>query len=118
MPSPALLFAIAVLFVGEGINIWAELLSAKLPGTFSLLEPRNLFLFGMVILGCSFLLFGYSLGYQSTKNIWIITAASVVGILITEPILAYLFFHQLPEKGSLVGLILGAIGLIATLVWV
>ncbi len=117
MPNLVLLFAIAILFVGEGINIWAEMISARLPAS-SLFEPGHLFLFGMVIVGCSFLLFGYSLGYQSTKNIWIITAASVVGILIVEPVLAYLFFHQLPVKGSLVGLLLGAAGLIATIVWI
>ena len=108
----------ALLIVGEGINIWAEMLSAKLPGAHSLLEPRNLFLFAMVIIGCSFLLFGYSTGFQASKNIWTVTVSSVVAILVTEPFLAYFFFHQLPEKGALLGLVLGAIGFIATVTWV
>ncbi|MDD2657454.1 MAG: hypothetical protein PHD04_02195 [Candidatus Pacebacteria bacterium] len=112
------LFAFALLVVGEGINILAEMFSAKLPSVSSLLELKNLFLFGMVIIGCSFLLFGYAVGYQASKSIWTVTVASVVAILLVEPLLAYYFFHQLPEKGALVGIVLGAIGFIATVVWV
>jgi len=112
------LLSFGLLIVGEGINIWAEMLSAKLPGAQSLFEYKNLPLFAMVIIGCSFLLFGYSVGFQASKSIWTVTVASVVAILIIEPFLAYAFFHQLPEKGALVGLILGAIGFIATITWV
>jgi hypothetical protein len=72
----------------------------------------------MVILGCSFLLFGYTIGYQASKNIWVVSVSSVVAILLIEPILGYAFFQQLPEKGALVGAILGALGFIVTLVWV
>jgi hypothetical protein len=107
-----------LLIVGEGINIYAEMLSARLPGTAALLEYRNLFLFGMVIIGCSFLLFGYTIGFQASKNIWVVTVSSVVAILLIEPLLAYAFFGQLPQKGALVGVILGAIGFLATLIWV
>ena len=113
-----ILLSFLLLIGGEGINIWAEMLSAKLPRTFSLFESKNLYLFGMVILGCAFLLFGYSVGYSASKNIWTVTVASVVAILIVEPFLAYIFFKQLPEKGALVGLIFGALGFIATIVWV
>jgi hypothetical protein len=112
------LFSFALLVVGEGINILAEMLSAKLPGAYSLLEYKNIFLFAMVIIGCSFLLFGYVIGYQASKSIWTVTVSSVVAILIVEPFLAYAFFQQLPEKGALVGVVLGALGFIATLVWV
>ena len=112
------LFSFALLVVGEGINILAEMFSAKLPGWHSLLESRNLFLFAMVIIGCSFLLFGYAIGYGASKSIWTVTVSSVVAILLVEPFLAYAFFRQLPEKGALVGVVLGAIGFIATVVWV
>ncbi len=107
-----------LLIVGEGINVWAEMLSAKLPGVNSLFEFKNIGLFLMVIAGCSFLLFGYSVGYTASKNIWTVTVASVVAILVTEPFLAYFFFNQLPEKGALLGLVLGILGFIATIVWV
>lgn len=113
-----ILLSFALLIVGEGINIWAEMLSAKLPGVSSLLESRNLFLFGMIIIGCSFLLFGYALGFGASKNIWTVTVSSVVAILIVEPVLAYFFFNQLPQKGALVGLVFGVAGFIVTIVWV
>ena len=113
-----LLISFTLLIVGEGINVWAEMLSAKLPGASSLFEPKNLFLFGMVIVGCSFLLFAYAWGFSASQNIWAITVASIVAILVTEPFLSYFFFQQLPQKGALVGLILGIIGFIATVTWV
>lgn len=112
------LLSFALLVVGESFNILAEMFSAKLPSAQALLEYKNFFLFGMVILGCSFLLFGYAIGYGASKNIWTVTVSSVVAILIVEPFLAYFFFHQLPQKGALVGVILGALGFIATVVWV
>lgn len=112
------LLAFALLVIGESLNIFAEMFSAKLPGWQSLFEYKNLFLFVMVIAGCSFLLFGYAVGYGASKSIWTVTVASVVAILLVEPILSWIFFHQLPEKGALVGVILGAIGFIATVVWV
>lgn len=112
------LVAFTLLIIGEGINILAEMLSAKLPSAHALLEYRNLFLFGMVIVGCSFLLFGYAIGYHASKSIWTVTVSSVVAILLVEPFLAYFFFHQLPEKGALVGIIFAVLGFIATIVWV
>lgn len=83
----------------------------------SLFEPKNLFLFAMVFSGCTLLLVAYTVGYQAAKNIWVVTAASVGSILVVEPVLAWIFFHQLPERGALAGLVLGAAGLIATTVW-
>lgn len=112
------IFSFLILVVGEGLNIWAEMLSAKLPGAHSLLEYKNSVLFLMVFAGCSFLLLGYSVGYGVSKDIWTVTVASVVAILVVEPVLAYFFFNQLPQKGALIGLILGFIGFIATIVWV
>ncbi len=113
----ALVFALGILIVAEVLNILAEMFAAQLPGVASLFERQNLFLFGMVFAGCSLLLVGYSMGYGAAKNIWVVTAMSVGGILVVEPILAWTFFHQLPEKGAIVGLVLGAIGLIATVAW-
>lgn len=72
----------------------------------------------MVFVGCSFLLVGHSIGYSSSKTIWTVTVSSIVAILIVEPVFAYFFFNQLPQKGALAGLILVAIGFIATIVWV
>jgi hypothetical protein len=39
---------------------------------------------------------------------------SITSILIIEPLIAYLVLKQLPTKGALIGLILGALGFAAT----
>lgn len=111
-----LFISIGLLIIGEGLNVLAELYAAKIPPT-SLFKPESLILFVMVFFGCSFLLLGYSVGFSVSKNIWIVTASSIAAILIVEPALAYMFFQQLPEKGALLGLILGATGLVATVAW-
>lgn len=111
------LLAAGILLVAETLNILAEMWAAGLPSTSSLFELKNLYLFVMVLVGCSLLLVGYSVAYHTTKNIWVATVGSIGGILIMEPFLAYTLFHQLPERGSLVGFVLGAIGLIVTVTW-
>ncbi|MNR48219.1 hypothetical protein D3C85_1674320 [compost metagenome] len=60
------------------------------------------------------LIFAYWLGYQATGNIWIVTVASLTLLLILEPIVIYAMMRELPERGALIGFILGATGLIAT----
>src|SRR3989338_8137406 len=109
--------SIFLIFVAEPLLIGGEMFAARLSSWTELLKPQNFKLFFMAIIGATLLLFGYALGYQSTKSIWIISAVSVTAILLVEPLLAYIFFHQLPEKGALVGLLLGAVGLCATVVW-
>ncbi len=113
----ALVLTLGILIIAEGLNVLAEMFAAQLPGVASLFERQNLYLFGMVFVGCSLLLVGYSMGYSAAKNIWAVTAMSIGGILVVEPILAWTFFHQVPEKGAIVGLLLGVTGLIATVAW-
>lgn len=101
-----------VIFFGESLAIYAEIFSSKeasLNYQFSwLLFSKGL---GIMIIGCVLLLAGYIMGYRVFKNIWIVSAISIASILITEPILNYLIFQQLPTKGALAGLVLGVIGL-------
>ncbi|MDP3958245.1 MAG: hypothetical protein Q8Q36_02145 [bacterium] len=109
--------SLLLIFIAEGFNIFGEMVAAKLPTTESLFSLKSIPLFILVTIGACLLLFAYSLGYQSTKNIWIVSAAAVTSILIIEPILAYAFFQQLPTKGALLGFIFGIAGFIATLTW-
>ena len=53
-------------------------------------------------------------GLKAFDNIWVVTAISVTSILIIEPIIAYSIFRTLPTGGVLVGMILGALGFVAT----
>ena len=48
-------------------------------------------------------------------NIWLISVASITSILIVEPLVAYLVFHEMPTRGTVIGLILGVLGFISTL---
>ena len=43
-----IILSFGILILAEGLNIWAEMMSAKLPGAQSLLEPKNLYLFVIV----------------------------------------------------------------------
>ncbi len=72
-------------------------------------------MFALITLGGAVLIAGYMLGYVHLKNIWIVTAISVGSILIVEPLLAWLLFHQMPTLGAGIGLTLGALGVLAAL---
>ncbi len=107
-----------VLFVGEALIIYAEVLSARLFYT----EQKPFWpVIGKVVLfalvSTFMLLCGYMFGLRAFKNIWIVTVISITSILVAEPLMTYYVSHQLPTKGAIAGLILGFIGLILTLVW-
>jgi hypothetical protein len=108
--------AIILLIIGEILAIYAEMIAAK-QYSISSESPLKVFLKAFLTFGISggFLISGYILGFSAFKNIWIVTALSVTTILIVEPILAYTIFHQAPTKGAVIGLILGGIGLLATI---
>lgn len=57
----------------------------------------------------------YVIGYGQLKNIWIITAISIGSIIVVEPVLTYLLFHQIPTPGAMTGLALGVLGIVASL---
>jgi hypothetical protein len=61
------------------------------------------------------LIAGYVISYATFKNIWVVSAVSVTSILIVEPALSYLVFRELPGRGAIIGLTLGALGFLATL---
>lgn len=118
---PVKILSIILLFLGEALSIYAELYFAEIllhPG----ITPRETILtfikmILVITLGGIFLLGGYYLGYFSFKNIWIITVVSITAILIADPFLAYTFFKQIPGKGAIIGLTLGVLGMISTLVF-
>lgn len=103
-----LLFPLLLLVIGEALFVYCEMIIAKQS---HILSMTILSLFaGLVVIA------GYYYGYQLSKNIWIVTAASIGTILITEPVISWLVFHEIPTRGATLGLIFGALGLITTLV--
>ena len=112
------LISIGLLFFGEALIIYAEILSAKMFYTQSRPFWFVLSRVGLVALISTFMLLcGYMFGLQAFKNIWVVTVISITSILLAEPILTYTVTQELPAKGATLGLILGLIGLILTLVW-
>jgi len=102
--------AIFLLLIGETASIIIEVSLAR---RYSLTQPfLGLFLKGflVMILAGAFLVTGYMLGFRSFKNIWIVSVISLATILITEPIIDYLIFRQLPTTGALIGLVLAVAG--------
>lgn len=105
---------IALIFAGEALAIYAEMSGAK---THSSLQSPFLqtFLRMLIIMavGGALLVAGYMLGFSAFRNIWIVSVISITSILIIEPTLAYTVFQQLPTRGALIGLVMGAGGFIA-----
>ena len=110
------IFSICLIFLGEAISIYAEMVGAR--SNFVASQPfLQIFLkvFLIIAVAGGFLVTGYMLGFKSFNNIWIISIASITSILILEPILAWTFFSQVPTIGAIVGFILGGIGLFASI---
>lgn len=108
------IIVILLIIMGEGFSIYAEMIAAK-SHSGSILTQTFLKMLIIVVIAGGFLILGYVLGYSVFKNIWVVSVASITSILIIEPILAYTIFSQLPTKGALIGLILGALGFISAL---
>lgn len=110
------ILVVGLIFLGELLAIYAEMLGARAFSAAGASFVRIfLRMFLIICLGGGFLVAGYILGYQSFKNIWIVSAASITSILIIEPTLAYFVFHQLPTTGAGIGLVLGIVGLLFSL---
>ncbi len=112
------ILAVLLLIVGEALAIYAEMVVARsvnLSKNSLLLVFFKMFL--LITVAGGFLLLGYILGFGAFKNIWIVSVASIMAILVVEPILAWTMFKQIPTKGSIIGLILGVIGFIVAMIF-
>ncbi len=103
------------LFFGEVLIIGAEMWATKNFETLAKSWTIVLSAFLISVIGVACLVYGYIYGYQAFKNIWIVTALSVAGILIVEPIIAWFLFHEVPTLGASIGLFCGVVGLLATI---
>ena len=111
-----IIVSLILMVFGEILTIYSEVYASRLPG--KALDNPTMFvkpILFICIAGIS-LIFAYWLGYQGTGNIWVVTVASLTLLLILEPFVIYAMLKELPGRGALIGFILGAAGLIATLV--
>jgi hypothetical protein len=105
----------ALLVLGEGLAIYAEVIAAH---TFkdNLFLPVFLKMALVMTLAGGFLIAGYMLGFKSFKDIWVVSVISIIAIIFMEPIINYSIFRELPTTGTTVGLIFGLLGLLSMVV--
>ncbi len=112
------IIALALLFIGEAITVASEMYAARYYE--HQLAPASHIVGAMTLafaLGGAFLIGGYMVGYQAFRNIWVVTTISVTSILFVEPLIAWFLFQEWPTTGVVIGIVLGVLGFIATLVW-
>jgi hypothetical protein len=103
------------LFFGEVLIISAEMWASKFfnpARSWEVILPATV----VSIVGVCLLVYGYTFGYQAFKNIWIVTAISIAGILVVEPLVAWLLFREMPTTGAFIALVLGVIGIMTSIV--
>jgi hypothetical protein len=110
------ILVLILIFAGEALSIYAEMIGAKTNYVAS--QPvLQIFLkmFLLIILAGGFLIIGYALGFAAFKNIWVVSVTSITSILIVEPLLAWTIFQQVPSAGAGIGFVLGVIGLFVSI---
>ena len=103
---------VPLLFMGESVAIYSEVVAARNINNFSNTFWKMSIL--MTFAGL-FLIGGYMLGMKYLENIWIVGVISLASIVIVEPLVTYLIFHEFPARGPLIGLILGVLAIISAL---
>lgn len=104
--------------MGEALAIYAEMIAARnfnLSGNPLIYIILKMFL--LISIAGGFLILGYMIGFSAFKNIWIVSIASIVAILLVEPLLILFVFKQMPTTGAVIGFILGVIGLIIAMIF-
>lgn len=106
--------SLIIMAFGEVLTIYSEVYASRLPSDLwatpaMLIKPMVM----ICIAGVS-LVVAYWLGYQATGNIWVTTVASLTMLLILEPIVIYVMLEEIPGRGAILGFILGAVGLLCT----
>lgn len=104
-----------VLFVGEALVIWAEMIGASAYASGATFWKAFLYTTPALVVGSLFLVISYILGLKQFSNIWVITAVSLGSILIVEPLFNFFYIGQAPTLGSGVGFALGVLGILASL---
>lgn len=108
------LAAVACVCAGEALSIEAELLGSKrIVAHNARVLSIYLPMFALITLAGALLIGGYMLGLLYFKNIWVVTALSIGSILIIEPVLAWVMFHQAPTTGATLGLAFGTFGILS-----
>ncbi|MDO8649672.1 MAG: hypothetical protein Q7R81_07915 [Candidatus Peregrinibacteria bacterium] len=113
MPSSSLkVLALFLIFAGECLSVYAATSGAFTHGIAE--RPfMTVFLrmFPLFTLAGALLISGFILGYRAFGNIWIVNVVSITTLLIAEPLLTWMIFHELPTRGAGIGFGFGVVGL-------
>jgi hypothetical protein len=101
-----------LILAGESLAIYSEVIAARNINNF-----YNTFwrMAGVMALAGLLLIGGYMLGMKYLQNIWVVGAVSIASIVIAEPIITYYIFRELPNKGAVIGFILGIAAILCAL---
>ena len=112
------IMAVLLIILGEALAIYSEMVAARSVNlSKNALLSVFLKMFLVMAVAGGLLLLGYILGFGAFKNIWIVSVASIMAILVVEPILAWTMFKQFPNLGSIIGLALGILGFIVAMIF-
>jgi hypothetical protein len=103
---------IILLLAGESLAIYSEVIGAKNINNF---QSTFWKMFGLMAVAGLFLIAGYMFGMKYLNNIWVVGAVSIASIVVVEPLITYLIFHELPSRGALIGLVLGVLAIFSAL---
>ena len=106
-----------LIFGGESLAIYQEMLVARAAKLSGLSPKLGLWLFIWMAISGGLLLAGYFLGYLSFHNIWIVTVISIGSILIAEPLLIMLLFNEAPTLGAWIGLGCAVLGIASAIIF-
>lgn len=109
---PLKILSVALLVLGEGLAIYAEVVAAHAFKN-NLFLPVFLKMALVVTVAGGLLIAGYMLGFKSFKDIWIVSVISIIAIIFFEPIINYSIFQELPGRGATAGLVFGILGLLS-----
>lgn len=56
------------------------------------------------------LVLGYTMTFKGLKNAWVVSTVSILTILVSEPILVWLVFKEVPTLGPMLGLLCATVG--------
>ena len=108
--------AVVVLLAGECTAVWAEVSFACDPQVAGI--RRSVLVHGGAMAAASIgLLGGYRLCTQVLGDIWVVGVLSIVTILVAEPAITLAVSGTRPGVGAVIGLVLGGLGLVATVLW-
>jgi hypothetical protein len=107
--------AVLVMFLAESLCILGEnMVAGRVKAGQSVADYWPLMLVVTILWGVA-LSAAYGIGMKAFGRIWTVSVVSLGAIVIAEPTIVWLYWHEAPSHGEVVGLLLGFAGMLAAL---